>query len=298
VRNRFWLAAALGASLNLLHAGKITVVEDNDPSITYTGTWYTDYSSSYSGGSSHLTNAAGAQATIKFRGTGITWFGTVDRTGGIARVYLDGVLNTVDCSNGSSPSMPTLYQRPLFTARGLDSGLHSLSIEATHTSTNGLGSWVWVDGFNIDSGDAVRGEGTAGPGRVEQSNANVTYAGEWFLNTNSADSGGTAVLATDPGDRATITFTGSSITWIGYRDPYCGIAHVYIDGIHMATVDTYSPATQFQAAVFSIGNLAPQTTHTLAIEVTGTHNPAASESWIWVDAFDISDQKSNDKDHL
>src|SRR5947207_583144 len=73
-----------------------TRLEENDPSINYTGIWYTNGASPNSGGAAFLTNAKGARAALAFTGTGITWLGVADQYSGIAQVYLDGVLNTID----------------------------------------------------------------------------------------------------------------------------------------------------------------------------------------------------------
>jgi hypothetical protein len=77
----------------------------------------------------------------------------LDPWSGLATVYLDGTRNTMDTyGNG------TLYQRVLFTVEGLPNGPHSLTIEVTHTrDANGLGSWVWIDEFDIQNGSGVTG---------------------------------------------------------------------------------------------------------------------------------------------
>src|ERR1700674_783382 len=89
------VACVASISLGLAQTGT-TRVEENDPSITYTGTWYTNHESPNSGGAAFLTNAKGARAAISFTGTGITWIGVADPYSGIAQVYLDGTLNTID----------------------------------------------------------------------------------------------------------------------------------------------------------------------------------------------------------
>jgi hypothetical protein len=99
-------------------------------------------------------------------------------------------------------------------------------------------------------------------------------------------SGGTAVLAMDIGSSATITFTGTGIRWIAYRDAWSGIASVYLDGVLQTAVDTYVPLDLPQTTGFDIGGL-NSGQHTLTIAVTGRHNPLSGGSWIWVDAFDI-----------
>jgi hypothetical protein len=278
-----FLAFALtGVSLSMAQNATITHLEQTDPSIVYSGTWYTNGSAANSAGSASLTNANGAQAIITFNGTGITWIGVLDPWAGVALVYLDGTLNTVDTYGDT-----TLYQQALFTARGLPAGPHTLSIEVVHRrDPNGSGSWIWIDGFNIENGSGVTGGIIAGAGRVQQTDPAVTYTGTWFLNTNSVQSGGTAVLATDAGARATFSFNGTGVRWIAYRDEWSGIARVYVDGLLKATVDTYITPEQAQSTAYLIDGL-PAGTHTLAIEVTATRNPNSGGSWIWIDAFDV-----------
>ena len=246
LRNYIFLPAAIAvcASLTQAQTGATTRIEETDKSITYSGNWYSNGGSLNSGGGAALTNAIGATAVVNFTGTGITWIGVLDPWAGLATVYLDGTRNTVD-TYGSS----TLYQQPLFTVRGLASGPHTLSIEVTHTrDPNGQGSWAWIDAFDVENGSGVTGGVTATTGRTEQNNPALTYTGVWFPNTSAVHSGGSAVLATDTGSRATMNFNGSGITWIAYRDEWSGIARVYVDGLLEATVDTYLSPNQAQAA--------------------------------------------------
>jgi hypothetical protein len=281
--NWVFLSVALAASVSLGMAQTGTTrVEESDPSITYTGTWYTNNESPNSGGAAFLTNAKGARAAITFNGTGITWIGVADPYSGFAQVYLDGTLNTID-----TYALNTKYQQALFTAHGLAPGPHTLSIEVLHVRDgNTSGSWVWIDAFDIENGSSVPGGFSAPAGRIEQNDAAVNYTGTWFLNTNPMQSGGTAVLATDAGSRATVTFTGTGIRWIAYRDAWSGIANVYLDGVMTATVDTYVPVDQPQTTGYDIGGLHPGQ-HTLTVEVTGKRSASSGGSWIWVDAFDI-----------
>src|ERR1035437_532192 len=173
------VALAVCASLSVAQSGAITRVEQNDPSITYSGTWYSNDSPLHSGGTSALTNATGAQAVITFTGTGISWIGLSDPYSGIAWVYLDGTLNTVD-----TYSSDTHYQQALFSVRGLAPGPHTLSIEVPHirdVSTDG--SWVWIDAFDIENGSGLPGGVTATMGRTEENNPALNYNGPWYPNT-------------------------------------------------------------------------------------------------------------------
>jgi len=114
----------------------------------------------------------------------------------------------------------------------------------------------------------------------------VNYTGNWSLNTNPQNSGGSAALAVAAGSRASINFNGTGIAWIAYRDQYSGIANVYLDGVLQPPVDTYLSPAQFQSPAYAINGL-PAGTHSLSIEVTGTQNLSSGGAWIWVDAFDV-----------
>jgi hypothetical protein len=279
------LAITLWTSLGLAQTPTITRIQETDKSITYTGAWYVNGDSSDSGGSATLANAPGATATVNFTGTGITWIGVLDSYSGLANVYLDGAMTTVDTyTNG------TFYQQALFTATGLTNGPHTLAIEVTHTmDPNGLGAWVWIDAFDIQNGAPVTGgftSSTAYAGRTEQNSPAVSYTGTWYTNASAVLSGNSAAFASAAGSSATIAFSGTSITWIGYRDANSGLAQVYVDGVPTATVDTYLSPVETQTPVYSVNGLVPGP-HTLAIVVTGSHNPASGGSWVWVDAFDV-----------
>ena len=273
----------LCTSIGFSQTSTLTHIEQSDPSIAYSGTWYSNNSTSNSGSLAALTNAKGAQAVITFNGTGITWIGVSDPYSGIAWVYLDGTPNTID-----TYSSATVYQHPLFTVRGLTPGVHTLSIEVPHVRDGSTsGSWVWIDGFDIENGSGITGGTAAGPGFAQENNPALIYTGQWFAKSGTTYNGGGVVLATDPGSRVSINFNGSGVSWIGYRDEWSGIAQVYLDGSLTAIVDTYLTPAQAQAPVYSIGNLVPGT-HTLTIQVTGTHSASSQDSWVWLDAFNVT----------
>jgi hypothetical protein len=91
----------------------------------------------------------------------------------------------------------------------------------------------------------------------------------------------------DARSQATFSFTGSSASWIGYRDEWCGLATVHVDGELRATVDTHSASAKARATLYAISglDLGP---HTLTITATGTHSAASAGSWVWVDAFSVA----------
>jgi hypothetical protein len=259
----------------------ITRVEQNDKNIVFSGNWYSNEHSANSGGSAALTNTRGARVSLTFTGSGISWIGVSDGWAGLATLYLDGTMKIVDTYGNRG------YQQVLFRASGLSAGPHTLSIEVTHERGPGTeGSWVWIDAFDIENGEPIPGNLTASAGRVEENNPSLVYLGRWYANANPAHSGGKAALATDAGSKVTLNFNGTGVSWLAYRDEWSGVARVYVDGQEKTTIDNYlAPAGQRVA--YSIGGL-PSGPHTLTIEATGTHNQSSKGSWVWLDAFDVS----------
>ncbi len=260
----------------------VTRVVQTDPAITYSGTWYTNNSSANIDSLVALTNAKGSMTAITFNGTGITWIGVQDPYSGIAWVYLDGTVTTVD-----SYSASTLYQQPLYSIHGLALGQHTVSIEVPHIrDAFTQGSWVWVNAFDIENGSAVLNGTSASAGRVEENNPAVSTTGTWSSKASAVFSGGSALLSDQAGASATINFNGTSVIWLSYRDQWSGIAKVSLDGVLQATVDLYQPAAQAQFPAWSASGLAPGP-HAVTIEATGTSNASSAGPGVWVDAFQV-----------
>lgn len=295
------------------HAG-IVFFEEDDPAVAWSGTWSRNLLAANSGGSARLAMDAGAQASFTFAGTGVSWIGYRDEWCGIARVLVDGELQaTVDTFSKPAQARATLYA-----ITGLRRGSHTLTIETTGThSSASAGSWVWVDRFSVSgaagpaadpspemipsrplsqsAGPGARASRAATPSRterreravlLEQDDPAVTWSGPWSPNQLRAHSGGSARLSMEASSRVSVLFTGTGVSWIGYRDEWSGIADVLLDGRVRATVDTYSAPAMAQVALYAIDGL-PEGAHTLTIQPTGRRRPASKGSWIWVDAFSI-----------
>lgn len=193
----------------MAQGSSVTRIEQNDPSITYSGNWYLNDASVHSRGAATLTNAPGARATITFTGTGITWIGVADGWAGLATVYLDGAMKAID-----TYSEAAAYQRAIYAARGLSPGPHTLSIEVTHErGPHTEGSWVWIDAFDIENGAGLPGGIPATTGRVEENHPALLFSGRWYSHLNAAHSGGGAVQAMDAGSRMSLSFNGTGIAW-------------------------------------------------------------------------------------
>src|SRR5712691_3600063 len=238
-------------------AATISRLQETDPSVIYTGDWVQgDTSRQWSSGIAAFSKTPGAQATFAFTGTGIRWVGFRGPQTGIARVSLYGVV---------APPVDTYaeteqVQAELFKATGLADASHTLTIEVTGqqraASTSPL---IVVDAFEVIT------SGT----RHQETDPGIAYDRAWIQgNRDKAYSEGATLESNTWGSQATITFTGTGISWIGYRGPQCGIARLFLDGNVIAdSLDTYSAKEGPQEAVFTLPGLAAGS-HTLTIEVT------------------------------
>lgn len=142
------LAICLITILTATHAFASVKYEENDPAITYAGTWSTLNDSNSSGGSYRHSNDAStpATATLTFTGTGVSWISDPWDDLGIARVYIDDALDaTVDLYSATGK-----YQQVVYNKTGLSWGTHTLKIEVTGTkNSNSAGTWIDIDAFEV-----------------------------------------------------------------------------------------------------------------------------------------------------
>ncbi len=263
--------------------GSTTRFEETDPAVAYAGSWTQgDTRKTWSGGSAALSTTTGAQTTFTFTGPSVSWIGGRADSTGIARISLDGVfLTEVDTYSKTEE-----IRVPMFAATGLANARHTLTIEVTgRQNAAAMGAFVVVDAFDVPA---------ATVSRLQATDPSITYsagslvAPDWLpFDTSRAWSAGLATLSKTTGARATISFTGTGISWIGARGPQTGKARVTLDGVVSPVIDTYSAAEQIQAEVFAKQGLA-DTSHTLTVEVTGEQNAASTSPLIVVDGFEVT----------
>ena len=257
--------------------------EETDPSVSFSAGWVQDTGGfAWSGGGAMDSVMAGAQATFTFTGTSVAWIGARGPEEGIARVSIDGVfVSEVD-----------MYARsyevhvPVFVARGLGSGSHTLTIEVTglknrndsEAIASGPIAAVVVDAFDVPPQAASQ---------LQDTDPDLSYTAGWTPgDINKSWSGQYATVSSTPGAQATLRFNGTSIGWIGYRGPEAGIARVFLDGSFAGELDLYQSQASVQPIVYASPPLADGD-HTLTIEATGNRNPASSDARVVVDAFEV-----------
>jgi beta-galactosidase len=99
------------------------------------------------------------------------------------------------------------------------------------------------------------------------------YHGDWQGTSGDNSYSNTA------GDTAVLRFTGTSVTLYGDLDRVHGIGTVTLDSQPPQNVDFYAAGRQNQVAVWKATDLA-EGPHTLTVTVTGTGNPASSDTYV------------------
>jgi hypothetical protein len=273
-------------------AATISRLQETDPSVSFTPGWVQDNAvvtlvpgfttgltqgrslRAWSAGTAAVSTTPGAQAILTFTGTGISWIGARGSQSGIARVSLDGVLVAVVDLYSSTEQI----QAEVFAATGLADSSHTLTIEGTgRQNAASPNSLIVVDAFEVTTSGI----------RHQDTDPAIAYGPNWIKgNRDKAYSEGASAESNTFGAQATITFTGTGISWVGARGPQCGIARIFLDGAFVQDFDTYSRTEGPQHTDFTVGGLSAGT-HTLTIQVIGK-NPISTDAWILIDAFDVT----------
>ena len=118
-----------------------------------------------------------------------------------------------------------------------------------------------------------------------EQDAAYVFTPAWSLRTLTFTSGGTSRSSTRVGATAVATVSGPGrFEVIGTRTAFGGIATVSVDGGAPLEIDTYSNDTEWQASLFSTGDL-PAGQHTIRVTVLGRSRAGALGTRIELDAL-------------
>ncbi|WP_150306994.1 right-handed parallel beta-helix repeat-containing protein [Planctomonas psychrotolerans] len=254
----------------------VGIHEDGDPALTMTGAWSTVTSGYDSGGTYGRLGGTGS-AQLKFMGTSIQWLSRTNDYAGIAAVYLDGAkVATVDLYSAAMT-----YRTVVFDSGPLTPGVHTFRVEHTGTRNSAsTGGSIFLDSMIVDN-IAVEA------GTHENGSESIVLDGPWYTVTSGSDSAGSHDRL-DALGTAELRFLGTTVRWMARTNSYAGMAHVFIDGAKVATVDLYSASARYRTVVFDSGPLT-RGEHTIRIERSGGKNPASTGSNIYLDSLVVED---------
>ncbi|MEO5705376.1 MAG: glycosyl hydrolase family 18 protein [Candidatus Limnocylindrales bacterium] len=110
---------------------------------------------------------------------------------------------------------------------------------------------------------------TVRPYLSQQTTSYLSWKGIWGTAYRDEYSSGSVRYATAVGASATYSFTGRAIAWVTTMAANRGAAKVYLDGVLVATVDTYGAATSVRRIMFA-KTWSSSGFHTLRIVIVGT----------------------------
>ncbi len=120
------------------------------------------------------------------------------------------------------------------------------------------------------------------PALVGERSSSVSYRGTWTTARSSAYLGGRTKHTGVARRRATLTFTGFAVAWVGSTGPTRGRARVYADGSYQGSYGTHTSRAHHRQ-VLAARTFSASGRHTFRVEVVGT----ARHPRIDVDAFVI-----------
>ena len=151
-----------------------------------------------------------------------------------------------------------------------DNTIYGASYEELFQSTDGGNTWKII----------------SRPVRYEDYREVVHYEGNWKTVKGDSFSASTITHSDTAGSKATLSFVGTGITWIGTASQDQGLADLYIDEKYITTVDQYSTTPNSMVRLWSLANMA-YGPHRISIEVLGKKNPKSKGYRIEIDSLDI-----------
>lgn len=242
----------------------LRTIEENNSVVK--ASWPTVKTTSAFGGSYVREHLAGATASWTFTGTSVTWWTVTGKNQGKAYVFVDGVRKaTVD--NYASAT----HYKVARTVKSLRNAKHTLKIQVLGVkgSTQGTGTFVSVDAFTV--------------GKTRTNTPRLATTLRRIASKHFAASH--ASVGDLAGQTMSLTFRGTSVTWVTMKSVNQGKAAVYVDGVLKATIDNWASTTSY-GVKRTIGHLADKQ-HTVKIVVLGKHHKGGKGNLVTLDRFTV-----------
>jgi hypothetical protein len=177
-----------------------------------------------------------------------TWSGS-DSGSGIDHYQL--ALNT---DGGSYATLSSSLTSPSYT-RALAAGhTYRARVRAIDKAAN-VGAWTYGSSFRLTA--------------YQESSARISWSGSWHTASSTSYWGGRQRYATAAGAKASLTFTGRNIAWVGSVGPTRGWARIYINGVYVKSISLYATSAASRRVLFT-KSWSTSATRTITIRVSGT----------------------------
>jgi hypothetical protein len=136
-------------------------IQEDSPSISYTGAWYEHRASSHSGGRALLSMDAGSTLTITYRGA-LQITGYRDQWSGIVEVVAPAPYGTHRIDTYGDTAEPRALLLSLLCCASGDPSTVTLRVTGERNTRSG-GSWIWIDGITVSQAATPTPAPTATP---------------------------------------------------------------------------------------------------------------------------------------
>jgi Transglycosylase-like domain len=113
----------------------------------------------------------------------------------------------------------------------------------------------------------------------QETSAAIRYAGHWASARHTGYAGDHVRYSSTSGAKATLTFSGSRVSWVGPVGSTRGKARIRIDGVAVKVIDLYRTSFKPRVNLFT-HTWAKGGKHTITIEVVGSGRPVAIDEFV------------------
>ena len=235
-------------------------VDNRDSRVRFSGNWQTQSNPADYEGSMSFASQARDSVQYTFEGNLVQVGLRTGGSGGICNIFVNDrlVAANVDTYSASQRNQVIVHEEIL------SQGTHTIRVEATgRKNPRAAQSNVMFDFFYTANIIAER---------VEDSNSDVTFRGNWGTQSGGGDSGGSMRFSATPGNRVSYTFTGDRVA-VGVRTgAFGGLCNVWLDGEVVARrVNTFSNSVVNSVEIFDSGVIS-YGEHTIEVESRGEGN--------------------------
>lgn len=103
----------------------------------------------------------------------------------------------------------------------------------------------------------------------EESSSSLSWAGTWTRRASTSFHGGALRFATARGARASLSFTGTSVSLVAALGPTRGSVRIYVDGRYRTSVSLHRASTAYRRVVYT-ASWPTGGAHRIELRVVGT----------------------------
>jgi murein DD-endopeptidase MepM/ murein hydrolase activator NlpD len=217
--------------------------DDADSHLSYSGSWMTDQSSGSYLQTRHYSNTAGNTVSFNFEGQKLSLLYSVGPSRGLMEVKIDGVLTATINQSASQAAFQKRWD-----SLALEAGTHSVTLKHLSGGTIDLDALV-IANVNPTPAPTIPADVLL-EGNYDDYDQRILFEGDW--KSYQGDGGfsdtylNTLHYSATVGNTTRFAFQGTrfSLVYTGFHNR--GVVDIYVDDIFVASLNQYSPNTEWQ----------------------------------------------------